>query len=90
MAKAKAKTDSGFEFTLVDGATDDWEVLESLNGITEGDVTKYVFIFKRLLGDKQYEALKDHLRDESGRVPVTKMIDELQSILKASNETKNS
>lgn len=86
----KGKTTSGFAFTLDDGVLDDWEILEALNDIDEGDSTKVVAVLKHLLSDDQYKALKDHLRGENKRVKVTDMVAALQDILSASNKTKNS
>ena len=44
---------------------------------------------RQLLGDAQIEALKDHVRKENGRVPASKMIEEIIQIFKGS-QVKNS
>lgn len=85
----KGKTDSGFAFTISDDAANDWEILEGLNDIDNGDATAVVGILKRLIDNDQYKKLKEHVRDENGRVPATAMMEELKSILRASNKTKN-
>lgn len=84
------ETKSGFAFTLDDEVTDDWEILEALNDIDEGDSTKVVMVLKHLLGNDQYKALKDHVRGENKRVKATAMVAALKDILGASNKTKNS
>ncbi|WP_270603988.1 hypothetical protein [Dorea amylophila] len=78
-------TESGFRYTLPPDAIDDYELLEDLCDIDNGDASKITIAARRLLGDTQLEALKDHVRNENGRVPATKMVKEITQIF---NETK--
>lgn len=98
------KLDNGFECTINKAAFDDWELTEliaDLDGIQRlGDeVTEQEAIdgfritnqiFRKILGVKGYKALKDHVRDKSGRVPPDAMqglLDEL--FAKAGEQVKN-
>ena len=64
------KTTTGFEFTIEDSALDDWELLEALADIDDGKTQKIGTAVKLLLGKEQADALKDHCRNDEGRVPA--------------------
>ena len=86
------KTTSGFEFTIEDSALDDWELLEVLADIDDGKTQKIGSAVKMLLGSEQAEALKEHCRNEEGRVPTSAMMKEIGDIfvaLKENRATKN-
>lgn len=85
----EGKTKSGFEFKIEDAALDDWELLEYLTELDEGDLSHVAKINKSLLGTEQTKALKEHVRDETGRVRTSLMVEELGEILTSMNETKN-
>ena len=89
VAAITGTTESGFRYTLPPDALDDYELLENLCDIDNGDVSKITVIARQLLGDAQMEALKDHVRKENGRVPTSKMIEEIIQIFKGS-QVKNS
>lgn len=75
------KTTSGFEYEIVPEVLDDWELIEEMQEMVESnDPTKSVKIFKKVLGDDQYKALKDHLRKKDGRVKTSAMIEEFNEI----------
>lgn len=82
-------TESGFQYTIQPDAIDDYELLEDLCDIDNGDASKITIAARRLLGDTQLEALKDHVRNENGRVPATKMVEEITQIFNES-KVKNS
>ena len=84
------KTSSGFEFSLQDEVLDDYELLEDLCEMDEGDMTKTISVLNRLLGTEQKERLKEHLRMENGRVPASKMMNEIGEIFRNVKEGKNS
>lgn len=86
----KGKTSSGFAFSIDDAVASDWEIIEGLYVLDNGDPTAIVGVLKRLIGDEQYKKLKEHLRGEDGRVNTTQMVEALKEILSASNKTKNS
>ncbi len=84
---------NGFEVEIPDENLDDYELLEDLVELDEDDENygKIVSVFRRLLGKEQYKALKEHIRNESGRVACTEMMDTLREIFEIQNgEIKNS
>ena len=86
------KTKTGFEFSIEDGALDDWELLEVLADIDDGKTQKLGAAIKLLLGDEQAKALKEHCRNDEGRVPTSAMMKEIGDIfaaLKENRATKN-
>ena len=85
----KGITSTGFEFELEEEVLDDYELLEILTKVDEGNyglVTKMVDI---LLGEEQKELLKSHIRAKSGRVSAKKMMEEVSEIFQSSNSLKN-
>lgn len=64
-----------------------YEDIQKRKGTDISD-TNYVMA-RRLLGDTQLEALKEHVRNENGRVPATKMVEEITQIFNES-KVKNS
>ena len=89
VAAITGTTESGFQYTLPPDAIDDYELLEDLSSVDNGDASKITRAARQLLGDAQIEALKDHVRKENGRVPASKMIEEIIQIFKGS-KVKNS
>ena len=85
----KAKLNDGFEVNILDEVVDDWEFLEVLASIDEGETGQIVKAAKMLLGNDGVKMLKEHLRDDSGRVRSTAMIDALREIMESTNESKN-
>lgn len=83
------KTSTGFEFKIEDDALDDYELLEVLSEVDKGDYGKITDMIKMLLGTEQKEKLKEHVRDENGKVSAAKLMDEVKDIFEASNEIKN-
>lgn len=82
------ETKTGFKFSVDEAALNDWELLEDLDGI-ENNPQRYVRVAKRLLSMEQYEALKKHCVNGSGRVDMTKMFREISDILTSNNRIKN-
>lgn len=78
----KGKTSTGFEYELEDDALNDWEVLEDLTDIDDGHYGGAVRVLRRLLGDNQMKALKEHCRGENSRITQSAMVNELADILK--------
>lgn len=74
------KTKSGFEYKVDEAVTDDWELYEHLGA---GNAYEEGLGARKVLGEEQYKALKDHCRDENGRVPVKKFDEEFGEILMA-------
>lgn len=84
------KTTSGFEFAISEDALNDWELVEDIVAVDNGDPTKTISLARRLLEGDGYAALKEHCRDKvTGRVKADLMSGEILSILTAANEGKN-
>lgn len=86
----KSVTKSGFEFEIDDECLDDYELLEDLCEIDNGNNAKIVEVVDRILGKEQKDRLKDHLRGKNGRVTATKMGEAIEEIMKATKAGKNS
>ena len=82
------KTTTGFDFTIEDSALDDWELMEVLADIDDGKTQKIGTAVKLLLGKEQADALKDHCRNDEGRVPATAMMAEVGEIFAAMRDNK--
>lgn len=83
---------NGFEVEIPDENLDDYELLEDLAALDEGEENtgKIVSAYKRLLGAEQYKALKEHIRGDGGRVSATAMLETLQEIFELQDgELKN-
>lgn len=84
------KTASGFKFKVDESVADDMELLEDI-ARADSDTTFFPKVLNKILGEEQKKALYDHLRDDSGRVPIKATIDEFTEIMNiASEKTKNS
>lgn len=84
------KTTSGFEYEIDGESLDDYELLEDLCELDNGDTAKTTSVLNRLLGKEQKDRLKEHLRTENGRVPASKMMIEIGEIFNSVKEGKNS
>lgn len=85
----RGKTSSGFEFQLEDEVLDDYELLEVLHKIDEGNNGLITEMVDRLLGEEQRDKLKDHVRTEKGKVSAKRLLEEVMEIFKASDAGKN-
>lgn len=83
------KTNSGFEFEIDEDSLDDYELLEMAGEVDKGDVSLIPDVAKRILGDTQVKKLKDHIRDENGKVSAIKMTKEIEQILSSGSQGKN-
>lgn len=79
-------TKSGFDYKIEKDALDDWELVEAISQM-DGPTGSVKFI-QAFLGDKQYAALKEHCRNERGRVKASQMEKEVTEILNANKPTK--
>ena len=52
--------------------------------------TQTDMILPLLLGDEQFKALKEHLRNKNGVVKASEMVNEITEIMQGANETKKS
>lgn len=85
----KGKTSSGFEFELEDEVLDDYELLENLRKVDEGDNGCLIKVVDQLLGEEQKKRLKEHVRTEKGRVSAKKLLEEVSEIFQSCNAGKN-
>lgn len=85
----KGKTETGFEFEIDDEVLDDWELLEILQEIDDGNIGKLAKAIVFLLGEEQYEKLKDFIKKRDGKIKASVMIDEFTSIMNSNKEVKN-
>lgn len=85
----KAKLKDGFELEIIEDNLGDWEFLELLSDIDEGETGLIVKAARMMLGKEGVKALKDHIRNEQGKVPAEAMIYALQEILESASELKN-
>ena len=88
--KKEYKLANGFVITLHGELLDDWDFLETLREIDKGNAGLIVDVMPMILGKEQFKALKDHMRDEKGKLKATDMVDVLYEILNIEKETKNS
>ena len=84
------KTKSGFKFKIDETVADDMELLEDI-AKADKDTSHFPEVLTKILGEDQKKSLYDHLRDESGRVPIEATINEFTEIMNLAGEkTKNS
>lgn len=82
----KGTTSSGFEFEIDEKQLKNYEFVELISEVDENELLMPK-ILKMLLGD-QVKALKDHVRDEDGIVPIEKMVQEIKDIF-GNTQVKN-
>lgn len=81
------KTSSGFEFTVSDNVFDDWELIELLAEVGNGNALKLPAVLEKLIGAEGAKALKEHCR-KNGRVTTSAMNAEITEIMQTAGETK--
>ena len=86
----QVKTTSGFEATIDEGILDDYELLEMLCEVDNGNTGKLIEASVKVFGKEQYAALKEHNRDENGKISTKKMIEEITEVLSGMQNGKNS
>ena len=84
------KTKTGFECDIDEDRLDDWEVLDQISGMEDGDLLQAPRLLKKLLSKEDVRKLMDLHREESGRVPTEAIMDELLDIFGQVKEAKNS
>ena len=85
----KATLTDGFEIELKEDCLDDWEFLELLDEIDNGNSGAIVRVAKILLGAEGVKTLKAHLK-EDGKVTVTKMVAALTELMESAAALKKS
>ena len=75
----EGKTKTGFEYKLDDNKLNNYELVEALGELEENPIT-LPKVVRMLLGTKQTNDLKNHLRLKDGTVPVDKMEESVTEI----------
>lgn len=83
----KGKTTSGFSYEIDERILDDYELVEMVANIDD-DFTVFPKLLNKLLGKKQMESLKSHVKNSSGYVSIEKMTEELFDIFGNSEQLK--
>lgn len=86
----KGETKSGFKFEISERRLNNYELLELIGEVDEGQGQVFPKVVKLLFGDEQTKAFKDHLREEDGIVPNDKIADEIKSVFESVNGLKKS
>lgn len=90
MTEIKGKTQSGFEYTIDIQKLDNYEFLEAVSKVEiEGNVLYLPIVLQMMLGD-QVNALKEHLRNEDGRITNESLIQEVKDIFSEQESLKKS
>ena len=85
----RGTTKSGFEFAIDEEILDDYDFLELLCQIDEGETSLTVKMVDTLLGKEQKERLKEHVRTTSGRASAKRLLEEVGEIFDATKNLKN-
>ncbi len=85
----KGKIENGFEFTIAEGVSDDWELLKVIRKCND-DASYVVDVAEKLLGAKQLKKLEEFIKKRDGKVTVTAINAILEEVLEAAAELKNS
>ena len=80
-------TKSGFEYSIPKKNLNNYELVEVL-GEVDTNPLLLPKVLRLLLGKKQVEKLKNHLRDADGIIDTEKMTAELEDIFKAQQKLK--
>lgn len=73
----------GFTLDIDTSVFEDYEFLEALADVADGQPSSIVRPFRMLFAGDTYQKVKDYLRDEAGRVPVKAMSTFLSKVVKA-------
>ena len=85
----EGKTSTGFEFKVDEETLDNFELLEKLEEVANGNGLAFVGLPKLLLGAEQEQVLREHVKKMDGKVTISGMQREFYEILEYNNETKN-
>lgn len=85
----RIKLSCGFEADIDEEAINDVDMLEELNNLREEDATAFIRIL-RLFGLEKDERneLYQNLKNENGRAPVDKLVEQIQEIFGQLNSKK--
>lgn len=86
-----SKTTSGFEFKIDERIKTDWDFLKAIGNLQKNpsDLGLMENLFTMLLGDKGFEKLKKHIKEQNdGFCPVEALSREFTEIVQSNNELK--
>ena len=89
MEKKKITLNSGLQLEVDLDVMDDWEVFELLREIDKGETGAIVDLIPMCLGEKQFKALKEHLKSENGKIKASDMVNAFYELLEKVNALKN-
>ena len=85
----KIKLSCGFEADIDEEAINDVDMLEELNNLREEDATAFIRILKLFgLEKDERNELYQNLKNENGRAPVDKLVEQIQEIFGQLNSKK--
>ena len=85
-----AKLQDGFEIQIEEDSLNSWDLLEVLSDIDEGETGLIVKAARILLGKEGVSKLKEHLRNENGKVQADTMVQAIAELMESANQLKNS
>ena len=80
-------TSTGFEIDVDEQCIDDMELFDAVAESQKGNVIAVTTVIGKIFGERK-QALYDHVRDESGRVPTQAVVSELTEVFEAIGEKK--
>lgn len=83
------KTSSGFRYKIEDEVLDDYELLEVLVEVSNDNLACVPRMVNLLLGTEQAKDLKNHIKEQQGRVTTSGIVNEIMEIFQSS-KVKNS
>lgn len=89
MDKKIVTLNNGLQLKVDIDVMDDWDVFVLLREIDKGEAGAIVDLIPMCLGDKQFEALKERLKDENGKVKASDMVSAFYELLEKVNALKN-
>ena len=87
---ADITTSCGFKAKILKDSKDNWELLEAFREIDRGNMGAIVDVAPVLLGEEQFKALKEHLRNNKGVVKASDMVTAIYEIMDGVKSTKKS
>lgn len=82
------KTLTGFELELDDEVFNDMELFESTVKLEKGDMTELPGFVDKVMGKETKKRFYDHLRTDTGRVPMQTAMDEIRFIIESLGDSK--
>lgn len=84
----EVKTSCGFEASVDEEAVNDMAFLEALTDFQDGDATALPKLARLFLKPEDRKRLYELLKDENGRTPIDKAVNQITEILGQLNSKK--